>query len=77
MLFQHIINIKNYLFIYLWGFLGPHPRHMEILRLGVETDLQLPAYATATATQDPSHVFNLHHSSRQRQILNPLSEASD
>ena len=28
-------------------------------------------------TQDPSRVCNLHHSSRQRQILNPLSKARD
>ena len=27
--------------------------------------------------QDLSHVCDLHHSSRQRQILNPLSEARD
>ena len=35
------------------------------------------AHTTATATWDPSHIFNLHHSSRQRQVLNPLSEARD
>ena len=35
------------------------------------------AYATATAVQDLSHVCNLHHGSRQHQILNPLSEARD
>ena len=34
-------------------------------------------YATATATGDPSHVCELHHSSWQRWILNPLSEARD
>ena len=51
--------------------------HMEVLRLGVESELQLPAYATAIATPDPSHICNLHHSSRQCQILNPLSEARD
>ena len=42
-----------YLFIYLfWSFclLGPHQWHMEVPRLGVELELQLPAYATATAT---------------------------
>jgi len=50
---------------------------MEVPRLGVESELQLPAKATATATQDPSHIFDLHHSSRQRRILNPLSEARD
>ena len=35
------------------------------------------AYTTATATRDPSCVCDLHHSSRQCQILNPLSEARD
>ena len=34
----------------------------------------LLAYTTAIATWDQSHVLDLHHSSRQRQILNPLSE---
>ena len=29
--------------------LGPHPRHMEVPRLGVELELELPAYTTATA----------------------------
>ena len=53
------------------------PQHMEVPRLGVELELQLLAYATATGTPDPSCVCNLHHSSRQRQILNPLSKAGD
>ena len=34
---------------------------MKFLRLGVESELQLPAYTTATATQDLSHVFNTAH----------------
>ena len=50
---------------------------MEVPRLGVESELQLPAYATAIATQDPSRVCDLHHSSQQHQILDPLSEARD
>ena len=50
---------------------------MEGPRLGVKLELQLLAYATATGTQDPSHVCDLHHSSWQCQILNPLSEAGD
>ena len=37
----------------------------------------LPAYATATAMPDPSHVCDLHHSSWQRRIPNPLREARD
>ena len=37
----------------LFAFSGPHPRHMEVPRLGVEPELQLPAYTTATAVRDP------------------------
>ena len=50
---------------------------MEVPRLGVQSELQLPAYTTATAMQDPSHVCDLHQSSQQHQILNPLSEARE
>ena len=50
---------------------------MEVPRLGAESELQLPAYATATATQDPSHACSLHHSSWQHRILNTPSEAKD
>ena len=50
---------------------------MEVPRLGVESQLQLAVYTTATATPDPSRVCDLHHSSWQRQTLNPLSEARD
>ena len=50
---------------------------MEVPRLGVKSELQLPAYATATATRDQSPVCDLHHSSQQCWILNPLKEARD
>ena len=50
---------------------------MEVTRLGVQWELQLPTYTTAAATQDPSQVFFLHHSSQQCQILNPLSKTRD
>ena len=50
---------------------------MEVPKLGVESELQLPASTTAIAMQDPSHVCDVHHSSCQCQILNPLSEARD
>ena len=53
------------------------PRHMEVPRLVVKSELQLPAYTTATATPDPSRVCDLHHSSQKHQILNPLSNARD
>ena len=50
---------------------------MEVPRLGVELKLQLAAYARAIAVSDPSHICDLHHSSKQRWILNPLTEARD
>ena len=50
---------------------------MEVTRLGTESELQLQAYTTATATQALSHVFSPHHSSLEHQILNPLNEARD
>ena len=54
-----------------------HPRHMEVPRLGVELELQLLAYATATARPDTSCICNLHHSPRQHWILNPLGKTRD
>ena len=63
--------------VFVFVLLGPHPRHVEVPRLGVDSELQLPACSTATATRSPSRVCDLHHSSRQRPILNPLSEARD
>ena len=50
---------------------------MEVPRLGVKSELQLLAYTTATAMPDLNWVYSLHHSSRQCQILNPLSVARD
>ena len=50
---------------------------MEVPRLGVKPELQLPACTTATATPDPGHIFDLHHSLRQHQIHKPLSMARD
>ena len=46
-------------------------------RLGVQSELKLPAYTTATATWEPSLVCDLQHSSQQCWILNPLIEARD
>ena len=50
---------------------------MEVPRLGAELELQLLVYTTATVTPDPSRVCDLHYSSQQHWILNPLSEARD
>ena len=71
-----IIILYIYLFIYLF-ILGLHLKHMEVPRLGIESQMKMPAYATATATPDPSHICDLYCSLQQYQILNPLSEARD
>ena len=61
-------------FIHLFIFLGLHLQHMEVPRLGVEWELQLLAYGTATVMPDPSHVCNLHE---DLAYDNSLSEARD
>ena len=63
-------------FVFL-PFLGWLLQHMGVPRPGVELELQPPAYARATATRDQSRIYNLHHSSRQRRILNPLNKGRD
>ena len=62
---------------FFFFFLGLHLQHMDVPRLEAESELRLPAYITGTATPDPSRICDLHCSLRQRQILNPLSEAGD
>ena len=63
-------------FFFFFVFLGPHPQHMDS-RLGVQSELQPLAFTTATAMRDPSRICNLHSSSWQRRILNPMSKARD
>ena len=46
-------------------------------QLGVKSELQLPAYTSATAMTDLSSICNLHNSLRQHWILNPLSQVQD
>ena len=53
-----------------FAFLGLHLGSSQAMGLNQS---QLPACATATATQDLSCVCDFHHSSRQCQILNPLN----
>ena len=73
---QNWIKRKKF-FVCFFVFLGLHQWHMEASGLGVELEMQLPAYATATAMPDLSCVCYRYHSSRQCHILNPLSEARD
>ena len=51
--------------------------HTEVPRLEIESELHPPAYTTATAMPGLSYIYDLHHSSRQDWIPNPLSKARD
>ena len=53
-------NLYGYILIFFC--LGPLLWHMEIPKLGFEYELQLLAYTTATAMQDPSRICDLQHS---------------
>ena len=68
---------SNPTFFFFLVFLGLHLRHVVVPRLGAESELQLPACATATGMPDPSRFCDLHRISQQHQIPNPLSETRD
>ena len=71
-------KVKSQSFIYLFYlfiFNGHTCSIWKFLGLGVKSELQLPAYATAIAMPDWSHICDLYHISLQHEILNPLSEA--
>ena len=65
---------KGGLFRFVFSFFsGPHLRHMQVPRLRGLID----AAAAGLHLGHPSRLCDLHHCSRQRRILNPLSEARD
>ena len=66
----------SFLFLF-FVFLGPHPVRMEVPRLGVPSEQQLPVYTTAPATRVPRRICDLQRSSQQHWILNPRSKARD
>ena len=51
-------NSNIYIFFF---FLGPHLQHTEVSRLGVQSELQLLAYTTATAMLDMSATYSTIH----------------
>ena len=72
-----LTSMTFFFFFFFFVFLGPCPWHMQVPRLGVESELYLMAYTTATSTPNPSRVCDLHYGSWQCQILNPPREARD
>ena len=66
---------RKFTFLFVCLFLGLHLQHMEIPRLGVESELQLLGYTIATAMWDLSCICDLYRSSQQHRIPNPLHKA--
>ena len=73
-----IMNIMSFFFL-----LRPHLQHMKVPGLGVQLELQLPAYPTATAPPGPSCLCVRAASVADTtalgntRILDPLREARD
>ena len=63
-----------FFFVVVVVFLGPHPKHMEVPRLGVKSELQVQAYTATTVIQDLRRIRGLYQSSKQCQILNSLGK---
>ena len=45
---ENMVKYYYYYYYYYFVFLGQHLQHMEVPRLGFESELQLPAYTTTT-----------------------------
>ena len=77
LLLSHNRNSYKFIFFFFFCLFRATLAAHGCSRLGVESELQLLSYIIATATQDPSCICDLHHSSRQSRILNPLRKARD
>ena len=64
-----------FFFLVFVSFLGPHPRHVEVPRLGGRIGAVATGLRHSHRTWDLSCICDLYHSSRQHQILNPLGKA--
>ena len=62
-----------FFFNFIFPFLRPNLRHMEVPGLGGQIGAAAEACTMATATPDPSRIFYLFCNLQQCQILNPLS----
>ena len=74
--FHNIGLMLGFFFFFLFSFYS-RTSTLGSCQLGVESELKLPAYTTATAMPDLSCNWDLHGGSWQHHILNPLSEVRD
>ena len=79
-MFPLFCSEKKFLFLFLFfGLLGPYPWRTEFPRLRGQNQSYSckPPCTTATAVVDPKGICNLHHSSLQRWVPDPLIKARD
>ena len=69
------MNISSWFFLLTFFLFRATPMAYGVPRLGVELELQLSAYTTATAILNLSRICDLSHSLYQHWILNTLSKA--
>ena len=74
---KHFLNRIHFFFFLSFCLFRAAPMAYRDSQAGVESELQFLAYATAAAMPDLSHICNLHHSSWQCWVLNPLSKTRD
>ena len=72
--YTSLIYMSTSLIIFFF-FLGPSPQHMEVSRLGVALELTATSLCHSHNNLGSSHICDLHHSLRQHQSPDPLSEA--
>ena len=76
--FQNKCSHSAFMFFFSFFFLGLHQRHIEVPRLGIKSELQLPAYAIACGNAGSLMHWvrlgiKLASSLTLCQVLNPLS----
>ena len=75
---KHQMCVSSLSFSFLpFSFLGPSLWHMNVSRLGIESELQLRPTPQPQQHGIPAAISDLRHSSWHCRILNPLSEARD
>ena len=72
-----VMNFKAELTFFFFFLFRTLPKAYGSSQARGQIELQLPAYTTATAMPDLSHICSLHCSSQPHRILNPFSKAGD
>ena len=73
-----LIPFFFFFFFFFWSCFRAIPTaYMEVPSLGVESELWPLAYFTIIAMSGLRHVCDLHHTSQQCWILNPLNKPRD